>query len=104
MYLDYTDDTSCKKSKQLLVLDAPRCNAPGNEEPVNDGVLVKLGMKAGTTFVTMHSLISATYRVLQHSVSALAVLGRQRQCVLPDVVSGRCLPRALSTQLLEYYR
>ena len=91
--LDYTDDTELQEIKQLLqLLDAPRAmrQVMGN---ANDGVLIQIGDENGNSLLSPYSLISATYRVPQHGVGALAVLGSS------TTSSGVCLSSAMLTPL-----
>lgn len=102
--LDYTDDTELQEIKQLLqLLDAPRAmrQVMGN---ANDGVLIQIGDENGNSLLSPYSLISATYRVPQHGVGALAVLGPTAMRYADVVNLVDAYRSTLSTQLLEYYR
>ncbi|MCT0949285.1 heat-inducible transcription repressor HrcA [Weissella confusa] len=102
--LDYTDDTELQEIKQLLqLLDAPSAmrQVMGN---ANDGVLIQIGDENGNSLLSPYSLISATYRVPQHGVGALAVLGPTAMRYADVVNLVDAYRSTLSTQLLEYYR
>ena len=70
----------------------------------NDGVLIQIGDENGNSLLSPYSLISATYRVPQHGVGALAVLGPTAMRYADVVNLVDAYRSTLSTQLLEYYR
>lgn len=102
--MDFTVDTNLQEVKQLYqLLDAPTAmrHVVGN---ANDGVLVQIGDENGNSLLSPYSLVSATYRVPQHGVGAVAILGPTSMMYADMVELVDVYRTALSQQLLEYYR
>lgn len=102
--MDFTVDTNLQEVKQLYqLLDAPTAmrHVVGN---ANDGVLVQIGDENGNNLLSPYSLVSATYRVPQHGVGAVAILGPTSMMYADMVELVDVYHTALSQQLLEYYR
>lgn len=102
--LDFTDDASLQDIKQLYqLLDAPVAmrQVVGN---ANDGVLIQIGDENGNNLLSPYSLVSATYRVPQHGVGAIALLGPTSMMYAEMVELIDVFRTSLSQQLLEYYR
>ncbi|KXU11363.1 Heat-inducible transcription repressor HrcA [Weissella sp. DD23] len=70
----------------------------------NDGVMVQIGDENGNSLLSPYSLVSATYRVPQHGVGAVAILGPTSMMYADMVELVDVYRTALSQQLLEYYR
>lgn len=102
--MDFTVDTNLQEVKQLYqLLDAPTAmrHVVGN---ANHGVLVQIGDENGNSLLSPYSLVSATYRVPQHGVGAVAILGPTSMMYADMVELVDVYRTALSQQLLEYYR
>jgi len=102
--LDFTDNASLQDIKQLYqLLDAPVAmrQVVGN---ANDGVLIQIGDENGNNLLSPYSLVSATYRVPQHGVGAIALLGPTSMMYADMVELIDVFRTSLSQQLLEYYR
>ena len=69
----------------------------------NDGVIVQIGDENGNNLLSPYSLVSATYRIAQYGVGAIA-LGPTSMRYADMVSLVDAFRSALSQQLLEYYR
>jgi heat-inducible transcriptional repressor len=102
--LDFTTDSSLQDIKQLYqLLDSAR-DMRRVVGTANDGVMVQIGDENGNSLLSPYSLVSATYRVAQYGVGAIAILGPTSMRYADMISLVDAFRSALTQQLLEYYR